>query len=57
MAYNCIMGIGTAHFIAGRYEQAIEWQERRLMPIRQRRGYFVVWFQPMFSPGTWTGRR
>jgi adenylate cyclase len=30
MAYNCLMGIGTAHFIAGRYEQAVEWQEKAL---------------------------
>src|SRR3712207_1133718 len=30
MSYNCIMGIGTAHFIAGRYEEAVEWQEKAL---------------------------
>jgi adenylate cyclase len=31
MAFNCDMGIGCAHFIAKRYEQAAVWQEKALM--------------------------
>ncbi|MGO4705417.1 adenylate/guanylate cyclase domain-containing protein [Microvirga sp. 2MCAF38] len=31
LAFNCDMGIGCAHFIAGRYEQAILWQEKALI--------------------------
>jgi len=31
MAFNCDMGIGAAHFIAGRYEESIAWQEKALM--------------------------
>ena len=31
MAFNCDMGIGCAHFIAGRYDQAAHWQEKGLM--------------------------
>jgi len=31
MAFNCDMGIGCAHFIAGRYDQAVAWQEKALM--------------------------
>lgn len=31
MAFNCDMGIGCAHFIAGRYEQSVTWQEKALM--------------------------
>jgi adenylate cyclase len=31
MAFNCDMGIGCAHFIAERYDQAVSWQERALM--------------------------
>jgi adenylate cyclase len=30
MAFNCDMGIGCAHFIAGRYDQAAHWQEKGL---------------------------
>jgi adenylate cyclase len=30
MASNWFMGIGCAHFIAGRYEQSMEWQEKAL---------------------------
>jgi adenylate cyclase len=28
MAFNCDMGIGCAHFIAKRYDQAAQWQEK-----------------------------
>jgi adenylate cyclase len=31
MAFNCEMGIGSAHFIARRYDQAAHWQEKALM--------------------------
>lgn len=31
MAFNCDMGIGCAHFIAKRYDQAAQWQEKGLM--------------------------
>ncbi len=31
MAFNCEIGIGSAHFIAGRYDQAAQWQEKALM--------------------------
>jgi adenylate cyclase len=31
MAFNCDMGIGSAHFIAGRYDQSIAWQEKAIM--------------------------
>jgi len=31
MAFNCDMGIGSAHFIAGRYEESVAWQERALL--------------------------
>lgn len=31
MAFNCDMGIGAAHFIAGRYEESIIWQEKALI--------------------------
>lgn len=31
MAFNCDMGIGAAHFIAGRYEESIKWQEKALL--------------------------
>jgi len=31
MAFNCDMGIGCAHFIAKRYEQAAVWQEKALI--------------------------
>jgi adenylate cyclase len=31
MAFNCDMGIGCAHFIAKRYDQAVQWQEKGLM--------------------------
>ncbi len=30
MAFNCEVGIGCAHFIAQRYEQAAQWQEKAL---------------------------
>ncbi|WP_246776558.1 tetratricopeptide repeat protein [Microvirga sp. VF16] len=30
MAFNCEMGIGCAHFIARRYDQAAQWQEKAL---------------------------
>jgi len=30
MAFNCDMGIGCAHFIAKRYDQAAQWQEKGL---------------------------
>ncbi len=31
MGFNCDMGIGSAHFIAGRYEQSVQWQEKALI--------------------------
>jgi adenylate cyclase len=31
MAFNCDIGIGCAHFIAKRYDQAVQWQENGLM--------------------------
>ncbi len=31
MAFNCDVGIGCAHFIAKRYDQAAQWQEKGLM--------------------------
>ncbi|RDI59856.1 adenylate/guanylate cyclase domain-containing protein [Microvirga subterranea] len=31
MAFNCDMGIGSAHFIARRYEESIKWQEKALL--------------------------
>ena len=31
MAFNCEIGIGSAHFIAKRYDQAAQWQEKALM--------------------------
>src|SRR3712207_437970 len=31
LAFNCDVGIGCAHFIAKRYEQAALWQERALV--------------------------
>jgi adenylate cyclase len=31
MAFNCDMGIGCAHFIAGRYDESIRWQEKALI--------------------------
>lgn len=31
MAFNCDMGIGCAHFIAKRYGEAAQWQEKALM--------------------------
>jgi len=30
MAFNCFMGIGCAHFVARRYDQSVEWQEKAL---------------------------
>ena len=30
MASNWLLGIGSAHFVARRYEQAVEWQEKAL---------------------------
>jgi adenylate cyclase len=30
MVSNCLMGIGCAHFVAGRYDQSVEWQEKSL---------------------------
>jgi adenylate cyclase len=30
MAFNCDMGIGCAHFIARRYDEAIHWEEKAL---------------------------
>jgi adenylate cyclase len=31
MAFNCEVGIGCAHFIAQRYEQSAQWQEKALV--------------------------
>lgn len=31
ISFNGIMGIGCAHFIAGRYDLAVQWQEKALM--------------------------
>jgi adenylate cyclase len=31
MAFNCEVGIGCAHFIAMRYDQAAQWQEKALI--------------------------
>ena len=45
MAFNCEVGIGCAHFIARRYEQAMLWQEKALVTKPS-----AVWIHRTLAP-------
>ncbi len=48
MAFNCDMGIGCAHFIARRYDQAVQWQEKALM-VKPSAGWIRRTLAPAYA--------